>query len=219
MEGTWTFKPDAGEKVSIPDSDFLEYGFWLAKTVEDGETTYTDVSVFAAPQGYGDWENTTGVDTIDGTATYAGDAAGVYVHDSLGATTGSTTGTFTADVSLTAYFGGPDVAVNKKNTIDGSISNFDLSGGEPNAWGISLKKANFNAVVNGEVAVAGNPKNIFGGTADGGGASGSWRGIFHGEPVDGDAPDSKLAPPAVTGEFNANFVNGAAAGAFGAEKK
>ena len=83
-------------------------------------------------------------DTIAGTATYAGDAAGVYVHDSLGATTGSTAGTFTADVSLTAYFGGPDVAVNKKNTIDGSISNFDLSGGEPNAWGISLK-ADFDA--------------------------------------------------------------------------
>ena len=77
-----------------------------------------------------------------GSATYKGGAAGVYVHEvnpSGGSTPESaTSGHFSADVSLMVYFGGPDVAETKQNTVTGSITKFELSGDEENAWAVNL---------------------------------------------------------------------------------
>ena len=230
LAGEWNFKPTSlRSTVSTPDADYLEYGFWLKKTVKDGVTTYNEVKTFADGIGsykdetdFGDVGDGADADTIVGTATYEGDAAGVYVHDNLGAggaVESSTSGTFTADVSLTAHFGGPDVAINKKNTIDGSISNFDLSGGESDAWRIGLK-ADFDSDPDAPLTPPGIPSGTFKGAANGGGTAGSWRGMFRGEASGtGFSLGDRLAPPAVTGEFNANFINGNVAGAFGAEKK
>ena len=54
-------------------------------------------------------EPTTELSNVSGTATYDGDAAGVYVHETKkedGTLDTATSGRFTADVALKAYFDG-----------------------------------------------------------------------------------------------------------------
>ena len=137
----------------------------------------------------------------------------MYVKNSLtsdGEIDTATSGTFTADVSLTAHFGGDDVAANKQYSIEGSASNFALSGGEENAWSVNLK-ADF-----------GSTDNEFTGTANGGGDEAAWNGTFHGAGGDTEADDdgnAKNQPTVVVGEFNAHFSNGHVAGAYGARKQ
>ena len=148
-----------------------------------------------------------------GAASYEGGAAGVYMKKTFttdGKIDMATSGTFTADVSLMAYFGGGDVPANKHYSIEGNISNFALSGGEENAWGVSLK-ADF-----------GSTDNEFSGAANGGGEEAMWNGVFYG--AGGNTPDendgaAKVLPDSVAGEFNAHFTNGHVAGAFGANKQ
>ena len=127
------------------------------------------------------------------------------MFDSDGEIDTATSGHFKADASLMAYFGGDDVAFNKEDTVTGTIDNFQLSGEEENAWSVELEgkiMAGFGIVENG--------------TANGGGAEGSFSATFHGDvmAVDGVVP----APSSVVGEFNANFVNGTVAGGFGARE-
>ena len=134
----------------------------------------------------------------------------------------STSGHFTADVSLTATFGqlladqtdtdSGTIAPGMLNTITGSISNFVLSGGEDNDWAVNL--------TDGVITPVGA---TFAGSAEGGGASGSFSGQFHGPtpltPSTTDAADATVAPLHAVGEFNANLRNGTVAGAFGAERE
>ena len=214
LTGDWRFTPSAGARATKTDPDYLEYGFWLKKTVKDGATTYNEVSTFARQMGYRSGDaGFTPETTLSGPATYAGGAAGVYVHDTIGAggaVGSSTSGVFTADVSLTAYFGNKndDALLKDQNMIKGTISDFVLSGGEANTWSVGLSaglrvggaESAFRPTVSGDTKATG--------------ADGNWVGKFH-----GSASPAGEFPAAVTGEFNANFINGAAAGAFGAEKK
>ena len=221
LTGSWVFTLDSVQaSVAIPDTDYLEYGFWLKKTEKDGKTTYNAVHTFAGQTGYDASFDEPASRTVEGTASYDGPSAGVYVHKTLGTNAGSasaTSGSFTADVSLTANFLGPKVAQVDHNTVTGTVSNFDLSGGEANAWVVKLK-GNF------EDTDAGTQIAEIKGTTDGGGASGFFTGMFHGETVPGADPaeglDEKQStlPAAVTGTFDAKFVNGSAAGAFGATR-
>ena len=207
----WIFTPAAGATVDVPDADYLYYGFWVKKTDKDGATTYNEVQTFAGAMGISEF-NRTHMLEVRGTANYVGGAAGVYMRKTF-ATDGkivlATSGTFTADVSLMANFGGDDVPANEHYSIEGSISNFALSGGEENAWGVNLK------------AGFGKTDNAFSGTANGGGAEAVWNGIFYGgggntpEPGDGTA---KVSPESVAGEFNAHFTNGHVAGGYGAHR-
>ena len=214
----WVFTPDEGAMSPVPDSDYLHYGFWLKKTTdEDGVTTYNAVQTFAGssiqefPQ--------SDMRSVLGSATYEGGAAGVYARKvfdvtgvvdpekSLGS---ATAGAFTADIELTAKFGGDDVAANDKYSIAGSISNFVLSGEEENSWAVNLKADGFGTA------------NQFTGTANGGGDEAVWNGTFHGAGGDTEATDdgtAKNQPTVVVGEFNAHFSNGHVAGAYGARKQ
>ena len=206
----WAFIPAAGPTVDVPDADYLYYGFWVKKTEKDGATTYNAVQTFAGARGIDAYLREDMLQ-VRGTASYEGGAAGVYVKNSLasdGEIDTATSGAFTADVSLMVNFGGNDVAVNKQYSIEGSASNFVLSGGEENAWSVNLK-ADF-----------GSTNNEFTGTADGGGAEAAWNATFYGGPAE-NTPDgrAKVAPPSLAGEFNANFPNGHAAGAFGAHRQ
>ena len=208
----WEFTPAEGATVDVADADFLNYGFWLKRTTKDGATTYNEVETFAGSN----VEASTGseLDDVEGSATYKGDAVGVYVknvHKSDGSIDTATSGHFTADASLMVYFGGGDVAVNKQNTVTGSISNFALAGGEENAWAVNLKGGTRD-----------DNQNTFSGDAEGGGATGSFSGTFHGLTPETEADDdgtARVAPGAVVGEFNANFSNGTVAGGFGARKQ
>ncbi len=198
--------------VAVPDSDFMHYGFWVKKKIKDGAVVeYQDVQTFA---GSSLAVTTAGqLGAIDGpgadtglTATYEGNAGGVYGHKTLtsaGAEDVVSSGTFTADVSLTAYFGElTSVASDKHDSVEGTISDFVLSGGQANNWKVALDTAEIT-----------NAEATFSGTAKGGGADATWNGTFHG------APEAGAAPPVAVGEFNAHFTNGHVAGAYGANKK
>lgn len=210
----WAFTPAEGSMVDVPDANYLYFGFWLKKTEEDGATTYNAVQTFAGGVGIDTFPTAELLNVAGGTASYEGGAAGVYVRNVYkpdGAIDSATSGTFTADVGLTAYFGGNDVAVNKQYSVEGSVSDFVLSGGEQNEWSVNLK-ANFEST---DVA--------FSGTANGGGDEAAWNAAFYGAaedtPSEDDAVSAKLAPASVAGEFNANFANGQVAGAFGAHRQ
>ena len=136
MSDGWIFTPDAGATSDVPDGDYLSYGFWLKKTTEDGAVTYNEVETFAMSSVAASGS----VADVTGKATYSGDALGVYVHqvhNPAGNIDSATSGHFTADVSLTAYFGQVPVsdtdttgtiAPNLLNKLSGTINNFMLSG-------------------------------------------------------------------------------------------
>ena len=224
----WIFTPNAGVTSDVPDASYLHYGFWLKKTTdEDGVLTYNEVETFAGastglPASGG--LATAGAE-VRGTASYDGDAVGVYVHHVLseggGKIESSTAGHFKADASLTATFGqvheGDDptdtsepgtIAPNLLNSVTGTIDNFTLSGGEAQDWSVNLARAPITTA-----------DGTASGMAEGGGLSGSYSATFHGSVAD-DADDTTPIPQpsAVVGEFNANMSNGSVAGAFGANK-
>ena len=203
MSDDWVFTPDMGATSNQPDYDYLHYGFWLKRTADkDGVTTYNEVETFAgssiAASG-----NIPG--TVTGSASYSGGAVGVYVHRTFAedGETNATSGHFTAEVNLTATFNQTteqDIAPNMLNRLTGTIDNFELSEGEANRWSVAIESS------------ATSTDGTHSGTAKGGavGDDGSFNATFHGPTTD----DAK--PHSVVGEFNAGFVNGNVAGAFGA---
>ena len=232
MTDGWIFTPDAGATSDVVDANYLSYGFWLKKTTdEDGVLTYNEVETFATAEGHGD---TVGDDLgmVTGSATYVGGSVGVYVKnvlDDQANITSATSGHFSADVELTATFGGDGVAANDKFSIGGKITDFVLQHGEENDWAVGLGLADFSGREDNDPGKSG-PGNAFAGvfmgvaTGDSTAAAGSWNGIFHGSSaeVDHDMDDTtamiRRQPVAVTGEFNANFTDGNAVGGFGANK-
>ena len=210
--GGWIFTPADGEKVYVADAEYLHYGFWLKNTTKDGATTYNEVETFAGssidPSG--------DVGEVEGSATYEGGAVGVYVRnvfDSEGEIDTATSGHFNADASLTAIFGEPtSLAADLHNSVTGTIDNFVLQHGEENSWSVALK---------GDITE--NPGSVVGGTANGGGAEGSFSATFHGDvtavdDMDDETTDVRPLPSSVVGEFDANFSNGSVTGGFGARK-
>ena len=212
----WRFAPDADTKVDVDDADHLSYGFWLKRTTdEDGVLTYNNVETFVSSSA-----GVSGALTgVEGDATYEGGAVGVYVHHvnpgGGSKPDSSTSGHFTADVSLTAYFGMTDtsVAADKHNTVEGTIDEFTLFGedGEvPNDWSVEVQ---------GDISATGTIQNEVDSiaTAKGGNGDGSFTGTFHGSVAEVDAVVPQ--PGSIIGEFNADFTNGTAAGAYGARIK
>ena len=203
MADEWQFTPAPGATVDKPDGDYLTWGFWLDTTTKDGAiASYDTVQTFATSS----LPAETTLGDVTGTASYEGDAAGVYVHETSkedGTVDTAISGRFTADVALTANFDDAD-PLRKENTISGTISNFDLDGGPDNSWNVSV-----SATIN-------DGGTLSSGVASGRtGNDGSLSGQFHG-PSDRAAAD---APPVLVGEFNSTFVNGAVAGAYGARKQ
>ena len=213
--GDWEFTPDAGAMVSVADSDYLHYGFWIKKTVADGETTYNEVQTFAGSS----LDATSATDlgnVVDGSAKYEGSAHGVYTYYTVNADTSvdsRSAGTFTADVALMAYFGTQSsVPADNHNKLVGTVSKFELSGGESNNWEITL-----GASTDADISTAGSFTN--GVAMVKGQADATWSATFHGAgaDLDGAGSEKDLAPPpVVVGEFNGNFGNGSVAGAYGA---
>ncbi len=208
MGGDWTFTPAEDAMSDQPDYDYYHYGFWLKKTTDkDGVLTYNEVETFAGSS------LVVATNTVEGTASYAGGATGVYVknvYNSDRTLDTASSGHFTADVNLMAYFGGNDVAVNKQNSIEGTIDKFMLSGGEDaSGWSVDVA-ADISAA-----ALAA------GGTAKGGGASnGSITGTFYGDDsMDVDGTDTPIGHKVLVGEFNAEFTDGSVAGAYGARRQ
>ena len=217
MSTGWIFTPDEGATSDVADADYLHYGVWLMRTTDEDGTTYNEVETFAGASGDGLPESGNVTD-VDGSATYEGGATGVYTrnHDYDAATgdlINATSGHFTADVALEATFGqlaDDSIAPNMLNTVTGTIDGFTLNPSEPggpepaNEWSVNLVG---DIVANDDTAS---------GTANGGGAEGSFSATFHGAL---DGADPTVTPSAVVGEFDANFGNGAVAGGFGATRQ
>ena len=196
----WEFTPAAGATVAVADTDYMTYGFWLDTTTKDGKVTSYDTVQTFATSSLGESTGLTDA-AVTGTATYEGGAAGVYVHQTKkedGTDDTVTSGRFTADVALKAYF--DETALRNENTIEGTISDFDLVGGPDNSWSVNVS------------AGFGNDGALTTGVASGmTGDNGSLSGQFHG--------DATSVPGVLVGEFNSNFVNGSVAGAYGARKQ
>ena len=214
ISGGWVFTPDEGATSDVPDADYLHYGFWLKKTTdEDGAVTYNEVETFAGSSVAASVGSQ--IDDVEGMASYEGGAVGVYVRNVYTSGGGSiesrTSGHFTADASLMVYFGGDDIAVNKHNTVTGTIDGFALSGGEANDWSVSLKGTRANSA------------NTITGTTNGGVTDGMFSGMFYGPTAitesTTDSETNRDMPHTVVGEFNASFSNGIVAGGFGARKQ
>ena len=200
------------------DTEYASFGVWLKRTTDaDGVLTYNMVDTFAMGK-----PATTAVTAVQGTATYAGSALGVYVHnvlDPAGEVASSTGGMFTADAELTATFGqitGDDPKANTiagayTNTITGTIDNFDLAGGEAQSWSVELMRSGKYVTADQTVTFTGDTK--------GGGEPGAYSGQFYGGTGADDDANGLVAPGEVAGEFTANFLNGNVAGGFGATKQ
>ncbi|MDE0374047.1 MAG: hypothetical protein OXI73_16105, partial [Rhodospirillales bacterium] len=214
MSDGWIFTPDMGATSDVPDADYLQYGFWLKKTTDAmGAVTYDEVETFAASSVAASGD----VGAVTGSATYRGGTTGVYVRNVYnpdGTVDRATSGHFTADANLTATFGQVNddagegtIAPNRLYTLSGTIDGFRLSGGEANMWSVAL---------HGDITES---TGIAAGTARGGvaGRDGSFSASFHGSVTDGN--NDAVRPHTVVGEFNADFSNGAVAGAFGARKE
>ena len=104
----------------VADANYLYYGAWLQRTANAGGTdTYNEVETFAGAVGHTDSGSVT---DVSGIAEYEGGAAGVYVHKTFAqdGTSEATSGHFSADASLTAYFSGGATPAEKADTLVGT---------------------------------------------------------------------------------------------------
>ena len=245
QNGRWSFTPDPGATIMVPDQDWMVFGSWL--TVPDSAAGAHRIGVFYNGMDVytpaSDAFDATNADGLRGSATYIGGAAGVYSHDSNGAATdGMSSGLFTADATLTANF---DVNSNGDGTdagdysVSGRIANFrdtagrfigadtalnpndPVAGGE-NDWVVLLNAFSFVGETNDgttDLATIGATDHNDANANVSGSADGlAWTGHWSGQffGPGADAMDNSLAPSGVAGQFQADNANTAVVGAFGA---
>ena len=233
-----TFTPDGGTPQEltqhvwgpVPAADYLAFGHWLYVPEDVTDTVNYDFGVFASG---GDPFETTNLAGLTGTATYAGDAVGMYYVDGL--TDNPTVGLFTADVTLEADFGDSTAT----GFIDGEVTNFefedDVASSLPTT--VSLSSTTYQYIVD-DFGVQQGSTNIFdtqwrtddlwpGGhisgrtedSVDGVDWYGEWHGAFYGN---GASPTDH--PTGVAGIFNTspyddgNRVGSGLTGSFGAHR-
>lgn len=236
LSGNWYFAPDidgtalARERFYILKSDgtyeretlYAEYGYWL--TVDNGNVfikTYADTGIASddVDDSLGTWRKASSEETgalSEETATYSGSARGYsarkdddYTHS----------GTFKADVKMTATFDGDD------STLGGTINNFRSDDGNTDAvnrsWSVTLVKQKIeptnNGVVSGHVVT---PRNEHSddrlGLARSNRPDGSKRGSWN--VIQSRADSNEVRPELLVGGFNAFFKDGAVAGAYAVRK-
>ena len=235
----WTFKPNnlatgvTGHMVQgvVNDTDYLTFGYWVQKDVDEDETTI-GVSTFASGTPLIGTDYTlAAMALLEGTADYEGKAVGKFVLKTLtpqGVGTVTDGGTFTADANLKAHFGGNAISFNDRFSISGTIDGFRNDDGDmiDSNWSVTLGKANFATDYDSTAAspTKATPGVAFSGATSAGGPAGDWGGSFYGAPTTStgavdvpSATNTDAYPTSVAGEFDAHFTNGHALGAFGAE--
>lgn len=215
--GTWTFVHPKGAMTSEPDRNYLYFGWWLRKD-KDGMPTHA--SAFHGMEGTVT-APTVNLDTIDGSATYVGKAAGKFALSNLLDGTGDA-GHFTADATLEAKFGSGASA-----GITGMIDNF-MANDKSVPWSVSLHRAGWGAAGaitapadNAATAAVDEGRattwSIDGNSAS---ASGTWSGQTYDEAATGAADDGSNVPTTVIGTFQSEFGSiGRMVGGFGATKQ
>ena len=206
--GIWTFTPsDANARVTeMEDPAYASYGWWLRMAANDGDWT---ASAFHDEKG--GVAAATGLDGLNGTATYQGGAAGKYA---LASSTGGTNdaGHFTARATLEANFTANETAT----AITGTIDDFISADGEERHWSVKLNGSQIGdtGILNttGDTGGAG-AQTVW--TIDGtaAAASGEWSGSLRNNGDD-------LVPQVATGTFYTEYgTAGRMVGAFGANKQ
>ena len=203
---TWTFTPDGDlETLKVDgvnyDADYLSFGYWVRERESATSSRFSVGTFFAGSEPF----TVTGAEALRGTATYIGEAAGMYAlkGDSTEA------GAFTADANLRARFGGGDAV--GQYSISGTISNFVNGSNDmvDEGWTLTLDPAGFRSGTSGSYTYS----NTFNGSTTG---NGNWEGQFFGNPTGATAAASH--PLSVAGEFTGHFDNGHVIGAFGATR-
>jgi len=203
-----TFVPSGGtQTVSEADSDYLAGGVWLIVPDDAASAAGYEFGAFADGSDPFLQRN---LAAVTGTATYTGDAAGVYSAKEAGATS---VGYLDADVRLTANFGN----ASGLGTINGSITNFVVDGSPEDG-----------TLILGAASIGARNAGFFQGSVSDDGAidsrsfTGQWGGQFFGN----READGK--PGSVAGTFGAHstdFPDAAGGGevsivgAFGAHKQ
>lgn len=232
LSADWVFAHDAGAMVSVPDSTYLYFGWWLTKD-KDGKPTAA--SAFHGELGDVEGGGTLAdVTTITGTATYSGQAAGKFaISDPIN---GGDAGHFTADATLNAKFSGAGAGVT------GMIDNF-MANGQSVPWSVALNNNTLagdtagaaparNFVANGAITSAPDYTTATPGVNDSrttvwsidgnaAPASGTWSGQMYDEALlPAAASDGSNVPTGVTGTFQSMFGSThSMVGAFGATKQ
>ena len=200
--GTWKFTPtDKTDKVmSVDDVNYASYGWWIHKSSDDNTWT---ASAFVDEKG--DVPAASGINDLNGKATYKGGAAGKYA---LRSSTGGTNdaGHFTARATLTA-----DFTNNTSSTaITGTIDNFIGADGQSRDWEVELKGSTIS-----DTGVIGNSTSGTVWTIGETDASdsGQWSGALRDNGTDN-------VPKVATGTFYSTYNDaGRMVGAFGANKE
>ena len=198
LTGSWIFVSSTTTTVTTPDADYLAGGVWLI--VPDDASSAADY-VFGA---FGDGSDPflqSSLAAVQGTATYEGDATGVYTEES-GGTTG--VGYFDGDVTLTADFGDRTGL----GSISGSITGFEVDG-VPEDGTLNL----------GTASIGSRDSGFFTGAVTGSdderSYTGHWGGQFFG------SGESDGRPGSVAGTFGGHSDDDAVnfVGVFGAHKQ
>ncbi|MCY4488204.1 MAG: transferrin-binding protein-like solute binding protein [Deltaproteobacteria bacterium] len=178
------------------DADYLALGYWVSvRNVDDPEDQRSPF-VGAAASGNDPYE-VGNVGSLQGQATYTGDAAGMYAK----AGTEPRLQDFTADVQLTADF--------DDNEIYGAVSNArDVATGAQVFEGLALQAADLQT--EGAAFFRGYTKSVISGQY----ASGDWGGQFYGN-------SSDQPPSSVAGTFGARTQDRSESlfGVFGAHRQ
>ena len=146
---------------------------------------------------------------MEGSATYNGAAAGVYVVKDIeaGRVKGATQGQFTAAARLRANFG---TATDDGGSIHGAITGFkEMDGAELSGWRMTLDATNFGSTA--DPFASETTATISGGTES---LERYWRGNFYEA-----GPATSPNPMAVAGELDAHGAGAHIAGAFGANRQ
>ena len=199
--------------IDIADTAYISFGWWLNAMGTDGAYVF---DAFAST-GMDMTAREVAPDSVDGTATYKGAAAGKYAMQSTSDDSASG-GHFTANATLTADFDAntaadDQAAINDGVSIGGKIDGFmtgDVS--RPN-WKVTLTApAPTTTPIDDMTGVSGMTSWTTGGAVPG---EGTWSAVFY-----GGTPTSQ--PAAATGEFEAAIPLsgeiGRISGAFGATK-
>ena len=143
-------------EIMIEDRDYMHFGYWKNASMKDGKPVYMVNAFSGGTMASTTTETTDSVQSIEGSAKYAGPASGQYVRKEVDSSANPTDlyhGQFTADANLTAYFGGDTVAVTKQGTIEGTIDNFmDGDTAIDPTWSVTLKMAGFADATSGVTA-------------------------------------------------------------------
>ena len=211
----WTFKPDGDLKTlkvenARYDADYLSFGYWVSERETASTSRFAVGTFYAGSQAYtgNGADVATSIAALTGSATYVGEAAGMY------AIKGDATdaGDFTANANLTARFGGGATA--GRFAISGTITDLINGSGEEidPSWTVNLESATFAS------ADGTNGVTEFDGRTTG---NGNWEGGFFGNPTTGTAgtAGANEYPMGVAGEFTSHFENGHVIGAFGATRR